>query len=112
MKDVIEHIENELWKRDGVQDVQICPIIVDLQDADDEVNDFHSHCSNMHDDDTDTDYDTVSESDDEDNDLCTICKSRDPPSTSRDDLNSTVKWSQCDYCDMWVHDFCCGFDSG
>ena len=51
---VIEHVENELWKTDGVQDVQLCPIIVDLQDDDDEVNDFHSHCSNMHDDDTDT----------------------------------------------------------
>ena len=66
-----------------------------------------SHCSNIHDDDTDTDYATVSESDDEDNDLCTICHSRDPPSTSRDDLNSTVKWSQCYYCDMWVHNICC-----
>ena len=35
---VIEHVENELWKTD----VQICPIIVDLQDDDDDVNDFQS----------------------------------------------------------------------
>ena len=77
-----ENVQTELWKTDGEQEGEIGPDIIDLQDHDDVIN----QCNNTQYDDTDPYQDVVLGSDHEDDDLC-----------SRDDLNSTVKRSQCDY---------------